>query len=81
MAFALGPRATSAGYRLAVFDQVGSTNTEAMAHARVVIGGDVGGIPEMVTAEETGVLVRTGTAVGVGASPPHADRAGPAAGC
>ena len=34
MAFALGPRATSAGYRLAAFDQVGSTNTEAMAHAR-----------------------------------------------
>ena len=34
MTFALGPRATSAGYRLAAFDQVGSTNTEAMAHAR-----------------------------------------------
>ena len=34
MAFALGSRAISAGYRLAAFDQVGSTNTEAMAHAR-----------------------------------------------
>lgn len=34
MAFALGPRATSAGYRLAVFDQAGSTNAEAMARAR-----------------------------------------------
>ena len=34
MAFSLGPRATSAGYRLAAFDQVGSTNTEAMARAR-----------------------------------------------
>ena len=34
MTFALGPRATSAGYRLAAFDQVGSTNAEAMARAR-----------------------------------------------
>ncbi|MBR1142208.1 biotin--[acetyl-CoA-carboxylase] ligase [Bradyrhizobium sp. AUGA SZCCT0431] len=34
MALALGPRATSAGYRLAAFDQVGSTNTEAIARAR-----------------------------------------------
>jgi len=34
MTFALGPRATSAGYRLAAFDQTGSTNAEAMAHAR-----------------------------------------------
>src|SRR5215203_7370042 len=34
MAFKLGPRATSAGYRLAAFDQIGSTNTEAMARAR-----------------------------------------------
>ena len=30
MAFALGPRATSAGYRLAAFDHIGSTNAEAM---------------------------------------------------
>jgi BirA family biotin operon repressor/biotin-[acetyl-CoA-carboxylase] ligase len=34
MAFTLGPRATSAGYRLASFDQIGSTNSEAMALAR-----------------------------------------------
>jgi BirA family biotin operon repressor/biotin-[acetyl-CoA-carboxylase] ligase len=34
MAFSLGPKATSAGFRLAAFDQVGSTNTEAMARAR-----------------------------------------------
>ena len=34
MTFALGPRATSAGYRLTAFDQTGSTNAEAMARAR-----------------------------------------------
>jgi BirA family biotin operon repressor/biotin-[acetyl-CoA-carboxylase] ligase len=34
MTFSLGPRAVSAGYRLAAFDQIGSTNTEAMARAR-----------------------------------------------
>src|SRR5665647_707784 len=34
MAFALGPRAISAGYRLAAFDHIGSTNAEAMACAR-----------------------------------------------
>jgi BirA family transcriptional regulator, biotin operon repressor / biotin---[acetyl-CoA-carboxylase] ligase len=34
MAFALGPRAISAGYRLAAFDHIGSTNAEAMARAR-----------------------------------------------
>src|ERR1700733_5125205 len=34
MAFTLGPRATSAGYRLESFDQIGSTNSEAMARAR-----------------------------------------------
>ena len=34
MAFTLGPRAISAGYRLAAFDQIGSTNAEAMARAR-----------------------------------------------
>ncbi len=34
MAFALGPRAGSAGYRLAVFDRTASTNAEAMAAAR-----------------------------------------------
>jgi BirA family transcriptional regulator, biotin operon repressor / biotin---[acetyl-CoA-carboxylase] ligase len=34
MPFTLGPRAASAGYRLAAFDQIGSTNAEAMARAR-----------------------------------------------
>src|SRR3954469_8732788 len=34
MAFSLGPQARSAGYRLAVFETIGSTNTEAMARAR-----------------------------------------------
>jgi BirA family biotin operon repressor/biotin-[acetyl-CoA-carboxylase] ligase len=34
MPFTLGPRAASAGYRLAAFDQIGSTNAEAMALAR-----------------------------------------------
>jgi BirA family transcriptional regulator, biotin operon repressor / biotin---[acetyl-CoA-carboxylase] ligase len=34
MAFTLGPRATSAGYRLAAFDSIGSTNAEAMSRAR-----------------------------------------------
>jgi BirA family transcriptional regulator, biotin operon repressor / biotin---[acetyl-CoA-carboxylase] ligase len=33
MAFTLGPRAISAGYRLASFDQIGSTNSEALARA------------------------------------------------
>ncbi|MBV9563999.1 MAG: biotin--[acetyl-CoA-carboxylase] ligase [Bradyrhizobium sp.] len=34
MTFTLGPRAASGGYKLAAFDQVGSTNVEAMARAR-----------------------------------------------
>jgi len=34
MAFSLGPRAVSAGYRLTAFDQIGSTNAEALARAR-----------------------------------------------
>ncbi|MDO9059670.1 MAG: biotin--[acetyl-CoA-carboxylase] ligase [Bradyrhizobium sp.] len=34
MAFTLGPRAISEGYRLAAFDRIGSTNAEAMARAR-----------------------------------------------
>jgi BirA family biotin operon repressor/biotin-[acetyl-CoA-carboxylase] ligase len=34
MAFTLGPRAISAGYRLAAFDSIGSTNAEAMSRAR-----------------------------------------------
>src|SRR5436305_13576718 len=34
MAFSLGPRAASAGYRLLAFDSVGSTNAEALKRAR-----------------------------------------------
>src|SRR5215813_12275429 len=34
MPFKLGPRAASKGYRLAAFDQIGSTNAEAMTRAR-----------------------------------------------
>ena len=34
MTFTLGPKAISAGYRLAAFDRTGSTNAEAMARAR-----------------------------------------------
>jgi BirA family biotin operon repressor/biotin-[acetyl-CoA-carboxylase] ligase len=49
MAFALGPRALSAGYRLAVFDKTGSTNSEAMARARDGERGPVW----FVTSEQT----------------------------
>lgn len=49
MTFALGPRATSAGYRLFAFDKAGSTNAEAMSRAR---DGDRG--PAwFVTSEQT----------------------------
>jgi BirA family biotin operon repressor/biotin-[acetyl-CoA-carboxylase] ligase len=34
MPFTLGPRAASQGYRLVAFERTGSTNTEALAHAR-----------------------------------------------
>ena len=49
MTFSLGPRATSAGYRLTAFDQIGSTNAEAMARAR---DGERGPI-WFVTSEQT----------------------------
>jgi BirA family biotin operon repressor/biotin-[acetyl-CoA-carboxylase] ligase len=49
MAFSLGPRATAAGYRLAAFDQIGSTNAEAMRCAR---GGESGPM-WFVTSEQT----------------------------
>jgi BirA family transcriptional regulator, biotin operon repressor / biotin---[acetyl-CoA-carboxylase] ligase len=49
MTFTLGPRATSAGYRLEAFDQVGSTNVEAMARARARDRGSIW----FVTAEQT----------------------------
>lgn len=49
MPITLGPRATSAGYALAAFDQIGSTNAEAMSRAR---GGERG--PTwFVTTEQT----------------------------
>jgi BirA family biotin operon repressor/biotin-[acetyl-CoA-carboxylase] ligase len=35
MTFSLGSRAASAGYQLAVFDSIGSTNSEALERARV----------------------------------------------
>jgi BirA family transcriptional regulator, biotin operon repressor / biotin---[acetyl-CoA-carboxylase] ligase len=49
MAFLLGPRAVSAGYRLAAFDQIGSTNAEAMARAREGERGPIW----FVTSEQT----------------------------
>jgi len=49
MAFSLGPRATSAGYRLAAFDSIGSTNAEAISRARE---GEYGPI-WFVTSEQT----------------------------
>ena len=49
MTFSLGPKATSAGYRLAAFDRIGSTNAEAMARARDGEGGPIW----FVTPEQT----------------------------
>src|ERR1700730_156844 len=49
MPFTLGPRATSAGYRVAAFDQIGSTNAEAMACAREGERGPV----RVVNSEQT----------------------------
>jgi BirA family transcriptional regulator, biotin operon repressor / biotin---[acetyl-CoA-carboxylase] ligase len=49
MAFALGPRAVSAGYRLIAFDQIGSTNSEAIGHARAGERGPLW----FVTSEQT----------------------------
>jgi BirA family transcriptional regulator, biotin operon repressor / biotin---[acetyl-CoA-carboxylase] ligase len=49
MTFTLGPRATSAGYRLKAFEQIGSTNAEALSHARAGEAGPTW----FVTAEQT----------------------------
>ena len=49
MTFSLGSKATSAGYRLAAFDQTGSTNAEAMSRAREGERGPVW----FVTSEQT----------------------------
>jgi len=49
MAFWLGSRASSAGYRLAAFDHIGSTNAEALARARAGERGPLW----LVTSEQT----------------------------
>src|SRR3979490_3318122 len=49
MTFSLGPRAVSAGYRLAAFDRIGSTNGEATARARAGEPGPMW----FVTSEQT----------------------------
>jgi BirA family biotin operon repressor/biotin-[acetyl-CoA-carboxylase] ligase len=49
MTFSLGPRAISAGYRLASFDSIGSTNAEALSRAR---DGERG-LMWFVTSEQT----------------------------
>ena len=51
IAFALGPKARAAGYRLRGFDTVGSTNTEALAAAAA---GDPGGIWFAALQQESG---------------------------
>jgi BirA family transcriptional regulator, biotin operon repressor / biotin---[acetyl-CoA-carboxylase] ligase len=51
MTFSLGPRATSAGYRLAAFDSIGSTNAEALTRARA---GEIGPIWLVTTAQTAG---------------------------
>ena len=49
MTFSLGPRALAAGYRLAAFDQIGSTNAEALDRARAGERGPIW----FVTTEQT----------------------------
>jgi BirA family biotin operon repressor/biotin-[acetyl-CoA-carboxylase] ligase len=49
MVFALGPRAAAAGYRLTAFDQIGSTNAEAMLRGRAGERGPMW----FVTSEQT----------------------------
>src|SRR4051794_22604480 len=49
MAFSLGPRATAAGYRLATFDKIESTNAEAMLRAQAGERGPMW----FVTSEQT----------------------------
>jgi BirA family transcriptional regulator, biotin operon repressor / biotin---[acetyl-CoA-carboxylase] ligase len=49
MTFSLGPRAISAGYRLAAFDSIGSTNVEALDWARAGERGPIW----FVTTEQT----------------------------
>jgi glycosyltransferase involved in cell wall biosynthesis len=49
-------------------EPLGNATLEAMAQARPVIGGDAGGIPEMVVHEETGLLVPPKTPAGIAAA-------------
>jgi len=49
MPFSLGPKATAAGYRVIAYDQIGSTNAEALARARE---GETGPV-WFVTSEQT----------------------------
>lgn len=56
MAFALGPRALAAGYRLTEFDEIGSTNAEALKLARA---GDRGS-HWLVTSRQTAGRGRRG---------------------
>src|ERR1700761_2390887 len=51
MTFTLGPRAASSGYRLEAFDEIGSTNVEAMARGRE---GDRGSIWVVTTMQTAG---------------------------
>jgi BirA family transcriptional regulator, biotin operon repressor / biotin---[acetyl-CoA-carboxylase] ligase len=50
MTFALGSLAASRGYRLVAFDEAGSTNTEAMTHARAGERGPVWFVTTLQTA-------------------------------
>jgi BirA family biotin operon repressor/biotin-[acetyl-CoA-carboxylase] ligase len=50
MTFTLGPRAVSAGYRLEAFDEIGSTNVEAMERGRQSDRGSVWFVTTMQTA-------------------------------
>jgi len=50
MPFTLGPIAASKGYRLVAFDEIGSTNTEAMARARAGERGPVWFVTTLQTA-------------------------------
>jgi BirA family biotin operon repressor/biotin-[acetyl-CoA-carboxylase] ligase len=58
MGFALGPKATASGYRLAAYDTIGSTSTEAMDCARI---GDPGRL-WVVAREQTAGHGRRGRA-------------------
>jgi BirA family transcriptional regulator, biotin operon repressor / biotin---[acetyl-CoA-carboxylase] ligase len=50
MTFSLGPRAASSGYRLEAFDEIGSTNVEAMARGREGDRGSIWFVTTMQTA-------------------------------